>query len=121
PRRTDARNSFSLDPAIQTCNPEGVGSPSGLSEAGAAHADKHFIRLGKAFHRSRQIGVGPAHAGNHRTDAGKNLLEINTIQATHRSFGFAEVENAAFAPGLENAHDLAEAGIVVGEIAEAEG
>ena len=37
------------------------------------------------------------------------------------AFGLAEIEDAALASGAQDARDLAQAGIVVSKIAEAEG
>ena len=120
PNSFSRERQISLLSAIQTCNSERVGRPTRFAEAGEAHAGQHFLRLGKAFDRIGEIGVRPADAGNHGADARQDLPEVEPIEMTDDSLGLAEIEDAALASGPQDARDLAQAGIVVGEIAEAE-
>ena len=48
-------------------------------------------------------------------------LEVQAIAAADEAGGFAEVEDADFAARAQHAEDLAQSGVVIGEIAEAEG
>src|SRR5580693_9917725 len=108
-------------PAIQARDPERIGLPVRFREGSAARASEHFFRRGKALDRSRKIRIGPTHSRDHGAHAGEYLLEINAVKLSHDSFGLAEIENAAFATGAQNADDFAQSGVVVGEVAETEG
>src|ERR1700722_5681147 len=112
---------FLQSPAIQARDSERIGLPVRFREASAAHASEHFFRRGKALDRSRKISIGPTHSRDHGAHARENLLEINAVKLSHDSLGLAEIENAAFATGAQNADDFAQSGVVIGEVAETEG
>src|SRR5205807_1041153 len=111
----------SFFPAIQSGDSKGVRRPGGFPEAGAAHPGQHFLRRREAFDGVWEIGVGAANTGKHSTDARQNLLEVEAVQMADDALGFTEVENAALAAGAQHAGDFAQSGIVVGEVAKAEG
>src|SRR4029077_6429718 len=78
------------------------------------------FRRGKALDRGWQIRIGAADPGDHGANARQYLLEIDAVERPHCALGLAEVEDAAFAAGSQHTDDLAESGVVVGEIAETE-
>ena len=68
-----------------------------------------------------QIGVRGAVSGEPAADPRKDAAEIPAIQIAEQVVGwFGEVEDGQRAAGFEDAMDFAQAGVVVGEIAEAE-
>src|SRR5580704_1756566 len=125
-RRAQALNRFlphslSPSPAVQACDAESVGRPSRFTKAGETHAVEHFLRFRETLNRIRKISVRAADAGEHCSDSRQNLFEVEPIEMADDSLGLAEVEDPAFASRPQHAGDLAQAGIVVGKIAEAEG
>src|SRR5579859_7048197 len=69
-----------------------------------------------------QVGVGGVVSREETADAGEDFAKIPTIERAEKAGGrFSELENGDGAAGLEDAMNFAEAGFVIGEIAEAEG
>src|SRR5271169_1544506 len=109
-----------LHSAIQPRDAECVWGKRDLAKAGLMHAAEHFVGRGKAFDRRGQIGIRATHSRKYGADRGKNFLEVDAVTLADQSAGLSEIEDAAFSAGSQHARNLAQSGIVVGQVAEAE-
>src|SRR5208282_81660 len=91
-------------------------------EAGLLHERGEFGRRRELGDGAGEIPVRLGVAGNGAADARQNVLEVEAEQSRHRTGGrLGEFENADFPALFEDTRDLAEAVLVVREIAKAEG
>src|SRR6185437_1832974 len=92
-----------------------------LMKAGSLHAREHLLRRRKLLHGGGKVFIRSAHAGKEGADSRKNFTEIEAIELPHEPTGFTEIKYSDLSLWLEHAEDLAQPGIIVGQIAETEG
>jgi hypothetical protein len=78
-------------------------------------------RRGEVADGGREIVVGALLAVDEAADFGEDAAEVDGVGFAEKTAGLTEVEDAELAAGFEDAEEFAEAGLVVGEIAKAEG
>lgn len=92
-----------------------------VGESCGFHLAQKLRGSGESVDGFRKIFVGAGLAVERATDGGKNAAEIELVELAEEAIRLAEVEDADLAAGTEDARELTQAGVVVGEIAEAEG
>src|SRR6478609_4221574 len=106
---------------IKPGDPEGIRRPAYVTKASSLHAAPHLLWRRELADRCWEVFIGATHAGNQSTHARQNVAKVEGIKLAHKSARFAEIEYADFPARFEHAKDLAQAGVIVGQIAEAEG
>src|SRR5271154_5429578 len=106
---------------VEACGAEGVAGPASVLETGGGDELLHARGAGKAFDTGRKVAVGAGVAGDEAAEFGQNLFEVEGVESADEARGLVAVEDADLAAGAEDAMELGEALLVVGEVAEAEG
>src|ERR1700674_979878 len=97
-----------LLPSIQPGDAESVRCPACVGETNRFHPVQHLVWRRKFMDRRRKILVRTFDAGDHRTDAGQNLTEVEAIEFSHQASWLAEVQNAYFPLRFQHAENFAQ-------------
>ncbi len=106
---------------VEADDAEGVARPGGVGEACALEELEHAGWAGEAFDGGVEVAVGAFVAGDEAAETGQDGFEVDVVERAGEAFGLIALEYAELAAGAEDAEDLGEAFVVVGEVAEAEG
>ena len=106
---------------VQAGDAEGVGLPGAVRVAHRLHEGEQLRRRREVAHGNGEIVVGSGLAADDAPDGREHAAEVDCIGPAHEAAGLAELQNPQLAAGFQHAMEFAEAGLVVGQIAEAEG
>jgi len=106
---------------VEADDAEGVAGPGRVGEAGGFEKLEHAGWAGEAFDRGVEVAVGALVAGDEAAETGQDRFEVDVVECAGEAFGLVAFEDAKLAARAEDAEDLGEAFVVVGEVAEAEG
>jgi hypothetical protein len=106
---------------VEADDAEGVAGPGRVNEAGGFEELEHAGWAGEAFDRGVEVAVGAFVAGDEAAETGQDGLEVDVVEGAGEALGLVALEDAELAAGAQDAKDLGEAFVVVGEVAEAEG
>src|SRR5206468_5912067 len=95
---------------------ECIRNPTDFLKASALHSHKHLRRSGKPRYGIGQVRIRAFDAGDECPNSRQDSLKVYVVNLPEQAFRLAAFENTNFSPGLQHAQDLAQPGVVVGQI-----
>src|ERR1017187_273045 len=105
---------------VQPGDSEGVRLPGAVLITGGLHERQHLRGRREIADRGGQIVVWAVFAADEAPDGRQYAAEVDCVGLADQSSGLAEIQNSQLAAGLEYTVELAQAGLVVGQISESE-
>jgi hypothetical protein len=100
---------------------EGVAGPTRVGETCGFEELKHAGWAREAFDGGVEVAVGAFVAGDEAAETRQDGLEVDVVERAGEAFGLVAFEDSELAAGAQDAKNLGEAFVIVGEVAEAEG
>src|SRR5271168_2673151 len=120
-RREGRARELRFGGVVEAYDAEGVAGPAWVGEACGLEELEHAGWAGEALDGSVEVAVGAFVAGDETAETGQDGLEVDVVERASKAFGLVALEYAELATGTQDAEDLGEAFVIVGEVAEAEG
>src|SRR6266704_6504223 len=103
-------------------DPAGEQLEGDVPESRGLEPPRQRVRLGKLEHRRWQVGIGVPMFRHRAADGGQQATKVEEVEGAEQApTRRGELEHHEPRPGLENPRRLREAGIQVGQVADAEG